>query len=91
MKLYILILPLILLSSCDFPKIIPSTFAKDYCSCRFVVGQSKDYCMMYAKQIVSPTSWSEDANKKEIVAKFLTKKTRVKFLNQKFGCQIQEN
>lgn len=91
MKVYILLLPILFLASCDFPKVIPSTFAKDYCSCRFVVEQSKDYCLMYSKQIVSPSSWNEDIDKKEIVATFLTKKTRVKFLNKKFGCQIQEN
>ena len=33
-----------------FPGILPAFTAKEYCSCRFVMAQSDDYCRGYVKQ-----------------------------------------
>ncbi|MDC1175092.1 hypothetical protein OAT67_06840 [Bacteriovoracaceae bacterium] len=90
MKKLIYLLPLLIVS-CDFPKVIPTTFAKDYCSCRYVVGQSKEYCLMYSKQIISPTSWSENPTEKVVVANFITKEAIVKYESKRYGCRIVSN
>ena len=33
-----------------FPGILPAFYAKEFCSCRFVVGQSVPFCHDYARQ-----------------------------------------
>ncbi|NUM42596.1 MAG: hypothetical protein HUU45_13300, partial [Leptospiraceae bacterium] len=50
----------------NFPKILPSFHSKEYCSCYFVVKQSKEYCENYARQWIPISSYSLDENTKTI-------------------------
>lgn len=84
-----LILPLVL-SGCNksFFKVVSSSFAKEYCSCRFVVGQSKKYCHDYASQIVPVSSYSEDGQNKTIQAKALGFISKAIYKDSKRGCSL---
>jgi len=81
---------LILLSGCNtrFFKVISSSYAKEYCSCRFVVGQTKKYCHQYALQIVPVSSHAESENNKSIEAKALGYSSRAIFKSARLGCVL---
>jgi len=85
-----LILSLILLTSCKHPiiPVVAASFAKEYCSCRFVVGQTEKYCKSYASQIVSVSSFSEDLNNKYVSAAAFGHLASSQFINKKYGCDL---
>ncbi|MCF8058465.1 MAG: hypothetical protein K9K67_04160 [Bacteriovoracaceae bacterium] len=90
MKKGILFLILLFTSSCQRPflKVVSSSFAKEFCSCHFVVGQSKDYCEKYAKQIIPVSKYQIDGEKKVITANGLGHSTSVLYRNTRLGCRI---
>lgn len=81
----------VLLTSCDVPffKVVSSSFAKEFCSCLYVVGQTENYCKAYAKQIVPVSKYEVDHQKKWVQASGLGYQTTVTYLGEKEGCQIQ--
>lgn len=92
MKRILLLTPLFLFS-CDVPffKVVSSSFAKEFCSCLYVVKQTEAYCKAYAKQIIPVSKYSINQEKKSIEAWGLGYSTRVSFLGDKKGCQILES
>lgn len=88
MKTFLPVFLLISLSSCDFPKVVSASFAKEFCSCHFVVKQSNEFCENYAKQIIPISSYGLDKN--IVWAKGLFIKTEVQYLGKKLGCTIKK-
>ncbi|MCR9206246.1 MAG: hypothetical protein NXH75_16810 [Halobacteriovoraceae bacterium] len=89
----ILIFSPLFLLSCDVPffKVVSSSFAKEFCSCLFVVKQTETYCKAYAKQIVPVSKFSINQETKSVEAWGLGYSTQVSFLGDKEGCQILDN
>lgn len=88
----LLLLTLFFLTSCDVPffKVVSSSFAKEFCSCLYVEGQSENYCKAYAKQIVPVSRYDINKEASTITAYGLGKKTIATFVDKKSGCQIKE-
>lgn len=91
MKKFLIITALVLMgsltSSCDIIQAVSSSYAKEYCSCRFIEEQDDKYCADYAKQIVEVKKYWIDFDKKLVWARGLGKETLVQF-DQVKGCQI---
>lgn len=71
-----------------FPKIISAYTAKEYCSCRYVMGQPADYCRGYVKQYV-PASLVDDGEHKSVSAQGLGQGATAVWRGQREGCVLQ--
>ena len=90
MKLFISLFMLLVLSSCKFPKVVSAFYAKEVCSCLFVVGQSEEYCHNYGKQIIPIWTKEIDKKNKKVKAWGLWESTQASFISLRHGCQIVE-
>ena len=90
LKCIVLISPFVL-TSCDVPffRVVSSSYAKEFCSCYFVVQQTENYCKAYAKQIVPVSKYSIDSTNQTVLASGLGYETKVAYLGKKEGCKIQ--
>lgn len=73
----------------NFPKILPSFHSKEYCSCYFVVKQSKEYCEDYARQWIPISGYSIDEATKTITTRGMGQVVSSKYESEKFGCRLQ--
>ena len=81
---------LVLLTGCKFPKVVSSYYAKEVCTCLFVIGQSDKYCQYFGKTIVPTWSTKIDKTEKIVKASSLFYSTTAKYLSPHEGCQIQK-
>ena len=72
-----------------FPGIIGAYSAKEYCSCRYVVGNPAEYCMGYVKQYLPLSDFLDDAAGKRVTARGLGSSQTAVWLGVREGCQLQ--
>jgi hypothetical protein len=72
-----------------FPGVLPAFYAKEFCSCRYVMGQSLDYCHSYARQYlpISAFTLDEAAKRVTVRATFVTRSAR--WLGPREGCRLE--
>ncbi|TNE97858.1 MAG: hypothetical protein EP326_10765 [Deltaproteobacteria bacterium] len=90
MKYIGLISLMLVLTSCEFNKAFSSSFAKEYCSCRYVVGQTKEHCKEYAQNFIPPWSIKENVEKKYVTVSNMFKTTTASYVSKRYGCSIKE-
>ncbi len=73
-----------------FPGIISAYTAKEYCSCRYVMLESADYCRGYVKQYV-PSSLIDDPVNKRVTADGLGRSSVAVWQGERQGCRLQEH
>lgn len=71
-----------------FPNIISAYTAKEYCSCRYVMGNPADYCRGYVKQYVS-ASLIDDAEHKSVSAEGMGESATAVWRGQQQGCVLE--
>lgn len=71
-----------------FPGIIGAYTAKEYCSCRYVMGNSADYCQAYTKQYVPTSAFLDDEARKRVTARGLGSTQTAAWLSAREGCQL---
>lgn len=71
-----------------FPGIIGAYTAKEYCSCRYVMGNSADYCRAYTKQYVPTSAFLDDEAHKRVTARGLGSTQTATWLGAREGCQL---
>ncbi|HEX8596055.1 MAG TPA: amidase [Pseudomonas sp.] len=71
-----------------FPGIISAYTAKEYCSCRYVMLNSADYCRAYVKQYV-PSTLIDDAANKRVSANGLGRSASAAWQGERQGCRLQ--
>ena len=71
-----------------FPGIIGAYTAKEYCSCRYVMGNSADYCRAYTKQYVPTSAFLDDEARKRVTARGLGSTQTAAWLGAREGCQL---
>jgi len=69
-------------------KMIPAHFAKEFCSCYYVVGQTQEYCEDYANEYIPISGYEILESEKEIIARGLGQESLARFISQKFGCKL---
>lgn len=70
-----------------FPSIISAYTAKEYCSCRYVMLNSAEYCRGYVKQYVS-SSLLDDAANKRVTAEGLGRSSVATWQGERQGCRL---
>lgn len=72
----------------DFRRVVPASFAMEFCSCYYVEGQSKENCEWYATQIIAVDSYVIEENEKLIKAYGLHKEALARYEGKRFGCVL---
>lgn len=72
-----------------FPDIISAYTAKEYCSCRYVMQQSADYCRGYVKQLVPISEFLETAEAKRITVSGLGRSNSARWVGERQGCRLE--
>lgn len=93
MKLQMMIgaLSLLSLSGCEIPGVISSYYAKEFCSCHFVMKQSEAYCHEHASQIIPIKGKEVDESRMNVTAWALGKRYTASYLGEREGCTITEH
>lgn len=71
-----------------FPGIIGAYTAKEYCSCRYVMGNSADYCRAYTQQYVPISGFLDDEAHKRVTARGLGTTQTAAWLGVREGCRL---
>ncbi|WP_152225904.1 amidase [Pseudomonas sp. SCB32] len=71
-----------------FPGIIGAYTAKEYCSCRYVMGNSADYCRAYTQQYVPISAFRDDEAHKRVTARGLGSTQTATWLGAREGCRL---
>ncbi|WP_127716873.1 hypothetical protein [Halobacteriovorax sp. HLS] len=90
MRKILLLITLVLVQSCEFRYVVSANFAKEYCSCLFVVKRSEDNCYEQSKQFVTPNFKVRNSTK-EVTASFLLADTVARYDDLKYGCILDKS
>ncbi|MET1080012.1 MAG: amidase [Pseudomonas sp.] len=71
-----------------FPGIVGAYSAKEYCSCRYVTGNSAQYCAGYIEQSVPLSGFFDDVARKRVTARGLGSSQTAVWVGQRQGCQL---
>jgi hypothetical protein len=72
-----------------FPGILPGFTAKEYCSCRFVIGQTDGYCRGYVKQFLPVSELLVDESGYRVTARALLTTRSARWLARREGCRLE--
>lgn len=72
-----------------FPSVISSWYAKEFCSCHYVVGQDEDFCHNIARQWVDISDFKIDSAEKRVTVSGLGRTNTAKFVNRQVGCVLE--
>ncbi|WP_413794405.1 MULTISPECIES: amidase [unclassified Pseudomonas] len=72
-----------------FPDIISAYTAKEYCSCRYVMQQSAEYCRDYVKQSVPTSDFLETPETKRVTVSGLGRSNSAQWLGERQGCRLE--
>ncbi|MDF9617534.1 amidase [Pseudomonas entomophila] len=72
----------------DFPGILSAYSAKEYCSCRFVMGFEQSYCRGYVKQYLALSLLEEDAAHRQVAAEGLGRRNQAAWQGAREGCRL---
>jgi hypothetical protein len=72
----------------DFTGILSGYSAKEYCSCRFVMGFDAPYCQAYVRQYFPLSRLEENAHTREVRAVGLGVERRARWQGVREGCSL---
>ncbi|WP_085626555.1 MULTISPECIES: amidase [unclassified Pseudomonas] len=72
----------------DFPGILSAYSAKEYCSCRFVMGFQPAYCQGYVKQWLPLRLLEEDRQQRQVTAEGLGRRNQAAWQGPREGCRL---
>ncbi|HDS1735017.1 MULTISPECIES: amidase [Pseudomonas] len=72
----------------DFPGILSAYSAKEYCSCRFVMGFDQAYCRGYVKQYLPLSRLEEDSRQHQVLAEGLGRTSLAVWQGPRVGCRL---
>lgn len=72
----------------DFPGILSAYSAKEYCSCRFVMGFDRPYCQGYVRQYLPLSRLEEDTPARQVSAVGLGVERRATWRGVREGCGL---
>jgi len=71
-----------------FPRIIGAYTAKEYCSCRYVMGHPAAYCAAYVEQYLPLSGFLDDPLKRRVTARGLGSSQSAQWLGPRQGCRL---
>ncbi|MHC6224209.1 amidase [Pseudomonas sp. X10] len=72
----------------DFPGILSAYSAKEYCSCRFVMGFEATYCRDYVRQYLPLSRLEEDTQARHVLAEGLWRRNEAVWEGVREGCRL---
>ncbi|AIL60208.1 hypothetical protein [Pseudomonas alkylphenolica] len=72
----------------DFTGILSAYSAKEYCSCRFVMGFDAPYCQAYVRQYLPLSRLEENAHSRQVTAVGLGVERRARWQGAREGCGL---
>lgn len=72
-----------------FPSIISSYYAKEFCSCYFVVGREEKACHTYVKQYIPIQDFHIDTESKKVTVTGLYRTNSAKYVSERYGCVLE--
>lgn len=72
----------------DFPGILSAYSAKEYCSCRFVMGFTEAYCRGYVEQYLPLGRLEEDSARRLVSAEGLGRRNQAAWQDGREGCRL---
>ena len=72
-----------------FPDIISAYTAKEYCSCRYVMNNSVEYCQGYVKQYLPASGFVDDAANKRVTVGGMGRSNSAVWVGERQGCRLQ--
>jgi hypothetical protein len=72
-----------------FPDIISAYTSKEYCSCRYVMNNSAEYCQSYVKQYLPTSGFVDDAASKRVTVSGMGRSNSAVWVGERQGCRLQ--
>lgn len=72
-----------------FPKILPTYYAKEFCTCFFVLKRDEKFCHNFARQYIPIDDFKLDRENKRVTVTGLGETRSVKFVSERYGCVIE--
>jgi len=74
-----------------FPSTLSAYYAKEFCSCYFVLGRTEDQCHRSVKQYIEISGFSIDKTAKRVEVSGLGRTSSAQLVSGRFGCSIESN
>ncbi|ATB30678.1 hypothetical protein [Melittangium boletus] len=71
-----------------FQGVLSAYTAKEYCSCRFVMGFSEKYCLGYARQYIPYSSLQEETDARRVTVRGLGLSSTATWVSPREGCHL---
>lgn len=71
-----------------FPGVLPAFYAKEFCSCRYVMRQSLDYCHRYARQYLPISGFELDEAARRVTVRATGVTRSASWRGQREGCRL---
>ena len=71
-----------------FPTLLPAFTAKEYCSCRFVMGRDDAYCHAYVAQWLPVSELNIDEPERQVTARGTGATRTARWLSPREGCRL---
>jgi hypothetical protein len=71
-----------------FPGILSAYSAKEFCSCRYVMGQPDGYCRGYVKQYLPLSELHDDPARTRVLARGLGQSSSAVWIGPRQGCRL---
>jgi hypothetical protein len=71
-----------------FQGAVSSFTAKEYCSCRFVMGYSEGYCQGYSEQYIPISALREDTSRKRVTVRGTGRVQTAAWISPREGCRL---
>ncbi|WPC04226.1 amidase [Pseudomonas benzenivorans] len=71
-----------------FPAILGAYSAKEYCSCRYVVGNPAAYCTAYVEQYLPLSALVDEPSARRVTARGLGSTQSAQWLGPRQGCRL---
>jgi len=73
-----------------FPQIISAYYAKQFCSCYFVMKQNEDYCHRWTKQWIPISDFEPNNQQRKVIVSCLGFQASARYMGQTSGCMLQK-
>lgn len=74
----------------NFPKIISAYYAKEACSCLYVLTRDEPQCHEMVRQYVPISSFENDRAGRRVVVRGLGRRSVATFVDERHGCKLTE-
>lgn len=72
----------------DFTQILSAYSAKEYCSCRYVMGFDATYCQGYVQQYLPLSRLEDEPPRRRVSAEGLGRRNTAVWLGTREGCRL---